>query len=28
MQNFVYNRITLFLLSYCLAMLDRLEKFL
>ncbi|RTQ46648.1 MarR family transcriptional regulator, partial [Acinetobacter baumannii] len=21
MQNFVYNRITLFLLSYCLAML-------
>lgn len=28
MQNFVYNRITLFLLSYCLAMLDHLEQFL
>jgi len=28
MQNFVYNRITLFSLSYCLAMLDHLEQFL
>ena len=27
-QNFVYNRITLFSLSYCLAMLDHLEQFL
>lgn len=28
MQNFIYNRITLFSLSYCLAMLDHLEQFL